>query len=280
MGKSSEKMGEALKGFTDFHCHILPALDDGPGSINESIEMARGLSSLGFNEIYCTPHLMRGVFDNHKERIELAVLDLKTALDENGIAVTLHAAVEYCLDEFLLDFLDQPMPMGENIVLVEAYRQVQPQFLAEALYKVIVLKHLRPLIAHPERYDMFDAILPERRKQRFSGGLWPWNWNSLPLVDRREYSFHDDRETLNSMRSMGCLFQGNIGSFAGIYGERIKTRALRMLELGLYDHLGTDAHKPQKIAHWIEKGLKVIEQETGKEELTKLISTPAGQLVG
>jgi protein-tyrosine phosphatase len=266
-------MGEALKGFTDFHCHILPALDDGPGSINESIEMARVLSSLGFNEIYCTPHLMKGVFDNNKERIEMAVLDLKTALDENGIDVTLHAAVEYCLDEFLLDSLDQPITMGGNVVLVEAYRQVEPQFLAETLYKVIVLEHLRPLIAHPERYDMFDAILPERRRQRFSG-LWPWNWKFPDLVDRREYSFHDDAETLNSLRSMGCLFQGNIGSFAGIYGERIKLRALRMLEMGLYDHLGTDAHKARKLAAWLDSGLKIVEQEIGTDGLNRLLSPP------
>jgi tyrosine-protein phosphatase YwqE len=128
---------------------------------------------------------------------------------------------------------------------------------------------------------MFDAILPERRKGRFPG-LWPWQWKSLGLFDRREYSFHDNdnAETLNSLRSMGCLFQGNIGSFAGIYGERVKMRALRMLEMGLYDHLGTDAHRPRKLADWLERGLKVIELELGKDGLTKLVSMPAVQLAG
>jgi hypothetical protein len=70
------------------------------------------------------------------------------------------ASAEYYLDEYLLT-LDKPLPLQENIVLIEAYRQVQPRFLAETAYRIITVKHLRPLIAHPERYDMFDAILPE-----------------------------------------------------------------------------------------------------------------------
>ncbi len=256
--------------FTDFHCHILPGLDDGSGDMNESLEMARILVDFGFNNIFCTPHVMKGTYDN-LERVENAVQDLQAALDSIGCPVTLHVSAEYYLDEYLLDFLDKPLPLQENIVLVEAYRQVQPRFLAETAYRIITVKHLRPLIAHPERYDMFDAILPERRKGRASG-LWPWPWKSFNMVDRRKYSFHDDTETLNSLRSMGCLFQGNIGSFAGIYGERIKMRALRMLEMGLYDRLGTDAHRARNLATWLESGLKIIEQEIGTDGLSRLLS--------
>jgi protein-tyrosine phosphatase len=130
---------------------------------------------------------------------------------------------------------------------------------------------LRPLIAHPERYDMFDAVLPERRKGRFPG-LWPWQWHSPDFADRRDNSLHEDVETLNSLRAMGCLFQGNIGSFAGIYGERIKMRALRLLEMGLYDRLGTDAHRADKLADWLDSGMKLIEQEIGANGLNKLLS--------
>ncbi len=258
--------------FTDYHCHILPGLDDGPGDMSEALEMARILADFGFTNISCTPHVMKWTYDN-LERIEDAVQDLQAALDSIGSPVTLHASAEYYLDEYLLDSLDKPLPLQENIVLIEAYRQVQPRFLAETAYRIITVKHLRPLIAHPERYDMFDAILPERRKGRLSG-LWPWQWRSFDLVDRREYSFHDDTETLNSLRSMGCLFQGNIGSFAGIYGERIKMRALRMLEMGLYDHLGSDAHKARNLAIWLESGLNIIEQEIGRDFLNRLLSPP------
>ena len=270
VGKSSEKMSEALKGFTDCHCHILPALDDGPGSINESIEMARVLSSLGFNEIYCTPHLMKGVFDNHKKRIEKSVLDLKTTLNESGIALTLHAAVEYCLDEFLLDSLDQPMSMGENLVLVEAYRQVQPQFLAETLYKVIVLKRLRPLIAHPERYDLFDSVLSSINK---SGPLSMLRqWMNLDQSDRKiSRPLPDAIEPINTLREMGCLFQGNIGSFAGMYGEQVRARAIQLMQLGFYDRLGTDGHSPRKLAHWLDKGLRVVTDLVGDKGLSRLL---------
>jgi protein-tyrosine phosphatase len=258
--------------FTDYHCHILPGLDDGPGELSESLEMVSILADFGFKNIFCTPHVIKGTYDN-LERIEYAVQDLQAALDGIESPITLNASAEYYLDEYLLDSLDKPLPLHENVVLLEAYRQVQPRFLAETAYRIITVKHLRPLIAHPERYDMFDAILPERRKGRIPG-LWPWQWKSIGLFDRRAYSFHDDTETLNSLRSMGCLFQGNIGSFAGIYGERVKMRALRMLEMGLYDHLGTDAHKARKLATWLESGLKIIEQEIGRDGLNKLLSAP------
>jgi protein-tyrosine phosphatase len=258
--------------FTDYHCHILPGLDDGAGDMNETLEMVRILADLGFNNIFCTPHVIKGTYDN-LERIVHAAQDLQAALDNVGILVTVHASVEYYLDEYLLDSLDKPLPLQENVILIEAYRQVQPRFLADTAYRIVTTKHLRPLIAHPERYDMFDAILPERRKGRFSA-LWPWQRRPFDLVDRRKYSFHDDAETLNSLRSMGCLFQGNIGSFAGIYGERIKMRALRLLEMGLYDHLGTDAHRAHKLRTWLECGLKLIEQEIGTDGLNRLLSPP------
>jgi protein-tyrosine phosphatase len=240
--------------------------------MTEALEMASILADFGFTSISCTPHVMKGTYDN-LSRIEAAVQDMQAALVGIGSPVTVHASVEYYLDEYLLDSLNKPLPLRENVILLEAYRHVQPSFLAETAYRVITVKHLRPLIAHPERYDMFDAILPERRKGRFSG-LWPWQWKSFDLVDRRKYSFHDDSETLNSLRSMGCLFQGNIGSFAGIYGERIKMRALRMLEMGLYDRLGTDAHRARNLAAWLGGGLKIIEQKIGTDGLNRLLSHP------
>ena len=263
----------------DCHCHILPNLDDGPGSISDSIEMALVLSSFGFTEIYCTPHLMKGAYDNRKEQIEKSVLDLKTALDEKGIAVALHMAAEYYLDEYLLDFFDQPMTMGENVALIEASPQVQPRFLVESMYGVIMKKHLLPLIAHPERYVMFDAVLvPERSKgliadlRRWIGGKEAQAANVALQADTDDH--------IGKLKAMGCLFQGNIGSFAGMYGEQVRNRAIRLLQSGLYDRLGTDAHRPQKLAEWLQHGLKVIKQEIGQEGLNKLVSTPVGHLVG
>ena len=47
----------------DFHCHILPGLDDGPAHIDESVAMAAALRDAGFRTIYCTPHLIKGCFE-------------------------------------------------------------------------------------------------------------------------------------------------------------------------------------------------------------------------
>ena len=116
-------------------------------------------------------------------------------------------------------------------------------------------------------------------------GFWR-NILSLINVERRtlnneRYLPNVERGTSNIelLLDMGCKFQGNIGSFAGIYGEQVRDRALRLLQLGLYDRIGTDAHRPQKLTDWLERGLKVIEQETGKDGLRKLVSMPDGQVI-
>ena len=71
---------------------------------------------------------------------------------------------------------------------------------------------------------------------------------------------------------MGCRFQGNIGSFAGVYGERVKHRALRNLRDGLYDCLGSDAHASRGLADWLTRGLAEVRAQVGEEGLAALLA--------
>jgi protein-tyrosine phosphatase len=258
--------------FTDCHCHLIPGLDDGPSNITEALEMARILSDFGFSKLFCTPHQLKGAFDNHPSRIREAVTDFQEILHRENIPLTTHAAVEYHLDEYLQNALDEPMLIGEDLILLEAHRHIQPQTLSETVYWIITRKKLRPLLAHPERYDLFDDALNGKQPRDSLITLWPWQWNRHGLRSRGYHPYRQESEDLLTvLREMGCLFQGNIGSFAGIYGGRVRKRAISLLKMGIYDRLGTDAHRPQHLAVWLEEGLKVIKQAIGREGLTRLL---------
>ncbi len=259
---------------TDCHCHLIPAIDDGPADNLEALEMARILSSFGFSEVFCTPHILRGSYDNHPDQVRKAVENFQGILHKEGISLAIHAAVEYHLNEYLFNALDDPLTIGNDVILVEAHRYIQPQTLSETGYRIITGNKLRPLLAHPERYDLFDSALANKRPHGLFPFLWSWQWTRY-ILHRHDNSGQrqENEDILVTLREMGCLFQGNIGSFAGIYGSRIQRRAIRFLQKGLYDRLGTDAHRSEGLGDWLEKGMTIVEREIGRSGLLRLLQS-------
>jgi protein-tyrosine phosphatase len=262
--------------FTDCHCHLLPGLDDGPAGSDEAVEMAAILASLGFSHIVCTPHFLKGAYDIHPARVRDAVTKLQEDLARAGMSLSVQASAEYYLDEFILGSLDDPLPLVGDVILVEAHCGVQHAFLADTAYQVITRKRLRPLIAHPERCDLFDCVLKEGRPGL--RGLARALLNKFPPRNLHSDAWEVYRypeNALHMLRDMGCLFQGNIGSFAGLYGEQVRKRALCLLRMGLYDRLGTDAHRPGGLAFWLKEGMHVVMQEVGETGLNGLLRPSA-----
>jgi len=241
---------QVTQNFVDWHCHLLPGLDDGATDLEESLEMARILAAAGFREVHCTPHLIKGAYEASADMVRARVADLQRALDEADIPLRLRSGMEYHLDEFLLDCLADPLPLGDSsIVLVEAPFQAAPPYLAEIMYQVI-RRGFTPLIAHPERCEVFHDNSKLKTLQARSLG---------------QNSELRGAKLLDTLRDMGCRFQGNIGSFAGFYGERVRRHAQRFLEMGLYTHLGSDAHDSRHLERNLTAGLATISRIIGTE---------------
>jgi protein-tyrosine phosphatase len=223
----------------DYHCHILPGLDDGPAEMGESLEMARALAAAGFATVCCTPHRISGVYETTPEQVRAATRQLQAALDEAGIPLNLVPAGEYYLDEFLLEHLAEPLLLPDNLLLVEVSSRAHAQFLTETLYQVI-RKGLTPLIAHPERCELFA---PESAEQPVVVqkllGLFGSAFNAGHKTRNPE---REDASLLTALRALGCKFQGNLGSFAGLYGARVRRQAEYFRASGLYTHYGSDLH--------------------------------------
>lgn len=206
----------------DYHCHILPALDDGAQDLAEALEMARLLAAAGFREVCCTPHCIRGSYDTTPAQVREAVAALQASLHGEGIDLRLRPGMEYYLDEFFLG-LEEVQPLGEGrLVLAEAPGQANAEVVREGLEKIASLG-LTPLIAHPERSPIFN--------------------------------FSDagaKRKTQNLQLPQGCLCQANIGSFTGFYGSRVQRCAYEQLRCGQYAAFGSDAHDAVRLAGMLE----------------------------
>lgn len=231
----------------DWHCHLLPGIDDGAPDLEEALAMARLLVAAGYRQVCCTPHAMHGVYANDRERVLQAVAELQAELSAAAIPLQLLPGMEYYLDEYFPELLSNPLPLGDTrLLLVETPTRAHPQMVRDNIFR-IVRQGFIPLLAHPERIASLcweDSQAP--------AGLWTRLTQSFrspappPAFDLRD------------LRSLGCQFQGNLGSLAGYYGTEVKTRAQALLQAGFYDRFGSDGHHQRGLAQILQAGVPPV----------------------
>lgn len=230
----------------DWHCHILPGLDDGARNIQQSLAMASALAAAGFSTIYCTPHRISGCYEADNTQVRRSVSELQQRLQERGIALSLQPGCEYSLDEYLLDSLKDPLTLGASkLILVEILPQITADTVRQLLYNV-VRSGFTPVIAHPERCQLLEPSAPRSDNPNFLQSF-------KRLLGGGPASRSDENADdvavpplLDYLRDLGCFFQGNLGSFKGFYGQRVQRAAIRLKGLGLYDRYGSDLHSPEQ----------------------------------
>lgn len=197
---------------TDIHCHILPGVDDGSKSVENSIAMLKALSDMGVDKVVLTPHVSSGLYPNRSDVLRLEYERLKKALpaDLKG-RMNLYLAAEYMIDEDLEEQTDL-LCYPDKSILVEMSYSNRSVNLLETIFR-LVQEGYEPILAHPERYEFYF------------GGREPNNVAELEkLID------------------MGCRFQMNVMSLTGAYGPASLHNLLFMLEQGWYSFIATDAH--------------------------------------
>lgn len=230
----------------DWHSHILSGIDDGALEMEDSISMATALAAAGFTDVYCTPHLMIGRYEAENDLVRQSVAELQENLDVQGIPLTLHSGREYCLDEYLLTYLVDPLPLGDSrFILVEIVPRITIDRVRFLLSEV-VKAGFTPVIAHPER--CFLLAPPPRRAiyRDIIGRLKSLISRGNQEVDTFAQSEIMENPLLNQLRELGCAFQGNMGSFTGVYGSHVKAFAEALFREGIYDRFGSDLHAPEQ----------------------------------
>ncbi len=193
----------------DIHSHLIPGIDDGAKTLDDSLVLIRGLQDLGFSKIITTPHIYNEYYPNTKEIIGEGLVDLKFALKQANIQMPIEASAEYFMDDHFEGLLEDKNihPLKGKYVLVEMSFFGAPPKLEDYLFK-IQLKGFTPILAHPERYLFFQ----------------------------------NDYEHFHELKAKGVLFQLNATSIMGYYGKPVKTMAHKLLKDKLIDLIGTDVH--------------------------------------
>ena len=194
---------------TDMHSHIIPGIDDGAQTLEDSIKLARKFKDLGYRKLIATPHIMADYFRNTPDTINRGLDVLRQGLVEHGLDLEVDAAAEYYLDETLEKKVRQKevLTFGPAYLLFELSYINAPRNLIDFI-KLMQDAGYHPVLAHPERY--------------------PYYYGSIE-------NYHQIRET-------GCLLQLNSIALTGYYGSGAKKVAEEMAENHLIDFIGSDMH--------------------------------------
>lgn len=195
-----------FRGFTDWHCHILPGVDDGVQTMEEALQILAEYERLGVKEVWLTPHIMEDI-PNTTQHLRERFKELQATYQGN---VVLNLASENMLDKLFEERLEKNdlLPLGKDgkHLLVETSYFNPPMGLNNILLR-IKAKGYYPILAHPERYI---------------------------------YMKDDDYKQL---KSMGIKFQLNLFSIHGMYGKEAQKKAHRLQKGRMYEYTGTDLHQ-------------------------------------
>ena len=228
----------------DLHSHILPGIDDGAKSPEDTVEMARVASEHGTKVILATPHrrdvterwsipYLRELVDDMNDRIQKEGIDLALLLGmENHIDVDLPGEVSN----------GRALPInGSRYILVEAPFFGRPNYLEDVLFQ-IQIQGLTPVLAHPERIEAFQG----------------------------------DPELLASLVERGMLSQITAGSIVGHFGGRVRRITNNLLRRGLVHIIASDTHFPggprsPKLPPGLEAATGIVGMEKAK---AMVVDTP------
>jgi len=199
---------------TDLHSHLIPGIDDGSKSMEQSIEMIKSLKKLGFKKLITTPHIMSHRFPNDRDIILSGLDALQEELIKQDIDMPMQAASEYYYDEHFIELIRKKelLTFGDNHVLFELSYTTPVFGIEQTIYEILKAGY-KPILAHPERYTYF-ASSPEK--------------------------YH-------KLREAGLKFQINVNSTDDFYGKKTKVAVKYLIDNGLVDFVGSDTHRPNYV---------------------------------
>jgi len=247
----------------DIHTHILPGLDDGARTLEESIEMCRISYQDGIKTIVATPHVLPEIYKNNRSTILSKVQELQSAIKKLGVRSSEFGAqnpgpvtqrpndsidalkiipgadVHFSSDLLELYKNQELMTVSDNnrYLMVEFDFQSIPYRGEEILFRLLT-HGIIPIITHPER-------------------------NHEMTRDPKRYY---------EMIKMGCLGQVTAMSLTGEFGSQAKRGAEKLLAHKLIHLIASDAHSVNRRPPILSAGVKAAEKIVGKEEARKMVT--------
>lgn len=227
----------------DFHSHILPKIDDGSRSYDETKNLLLEARNIGINKIVSTSHYASNCFEVPEYKREKIIEELNQ--EENVPEIILGSEIFLTYD--IIDLLKEYKPSTinkTNYILIELPLREHFCNLRNTINK-LKENNYKPILAHPERYSII----------------------------------HKDFNLLFELQEMGVIFQSNYGSILGVYGSKPKKTIKKMLKTNLVTLFGSDVHREKTIYPKIPKALKKISKYVSENQLDNLTNNNAEKIL-
>ncbi len=210
------------------HSHLIPGIDDGAETFDQSMELINGLAALGYQKLITTPHIQGDFYKNSAQNILPGLEQIRRELKKQNLSIKIEAAAEYLIDDkFEAKYkTDNLMTFGDKYLLVEfSYFNEHPNW--KRYFFDLQIEGYQIILAHPERYS-----------------YWFRNF-----------------EKYEELKDRGVFLQLNIISLTGYYSIEVKKLAEKFIDKEMIDFAGSDMHnlvymealQKARLEHYLEK---------------------------
>jgi len=222
----------------DMHSHILPNIDDGATSIEESIQMLKEAYEAGFTAVVSTSHYIEESWNVSKQKRQELIDIIGKKLELENIKITIYNGAEAYISNNLDKLVQKeelPTINGTKYLLIELPMNNEIIYLEEIICELLS-NGIIPIIAHPERYSYVQK----------------------------------NPKILQKFIEKGVLFQANYGSIIGKYGKEAERTVKKLLKNDMIHVFGTDSHRNNSTYTQMVQILKKITKLIGKDKIELL----------
>ena len=225
----------------DLHCHILPGIDDGSKTIEETKEMLTIAADEDIRVIAATHHFLddKLSIDSYVSSLDKGISEIQPILQELGTNIKIVRGAEVFISPFLsqIDDIEKLCINGSQYLLIELPMMNIPQYTENVIYSLRI-RGIIPIIAHPER------------NYRIMG-----NPNQLfPFIE------------------LGALSQVNTGSITGFFGKSVMKCARVLFDHNMAHIISSDAHSPRGRAPLMQEAVHILRKWVGSEYTLEIIN--------
>ena len=222
----------------DIHSHIIPNVDDGARSVEETFNILKEAQEAGFTDVILTSHFLLNYYETNAQELIFWKEKLQEVLKKQGTKINLHSGMEIYITNQMEELLENKKILtlaNSRYMLIDLPLATNVKYFDYVVY-YLEAKGIKPIIAHPERYKCVQK----------------------------------DPDIVEEYIEKGCLIQCNYGSIVNLYGREAEKTIKTLLKKNQVHFLGSDVHRENGTYLIILDAIKKIRKIIGENKINEL----------